>query len=261
MRSRGSARIWWNSRSELVATCLQDLHRMSRAKATIGRKSLARWFSHPTGASMTASRITPELRCLVSGCSPRLVNATEILMQCRSFGVLDRVNYKVMPDSESSNDFAALYDQTVDDVYRYASRLTGGNRELADDLVQETYLGVLRRLQRGEHQELSTAYLIVACRSRFLDDLKSRQRRRRREGSAAHRDIVAIANDVPDSPATVALAALEPDQRAALVLRYVDDLAVADVARQLGRSLHATESLLTRARTALRAALKKGTPS
>jgi RNA polymerase sigma-70 factor, ECF subfamily len=182
-------------------------------------------------------------------------------MQRRSFGVLDRVDYRVMPDSESPNDFAALYDRTVDDVYRYASRLTGGNRELADDLVQETYPGVLRQLRQGERQELSAAYLIVACRSRFLDDLKSRQRRRRREGWAAQRDIVATTTDVSDSPATVALAALEPDQRAALVLRYLDDLPVAGVARQLNRSLHATESLLTRARTALRAELKKGTPS
>jgi RNA polymerase sigma-70 factor (ECF subfamily) len=43
-----------------------------------------------------------------------------------------------------------------------------------------------------------------------------------------------------------------------LVLRYVDDLSVAEVAREMGRSVHATESLLTRARTALRAVVAKG---
>ena len=36
------------------------------------------------------------------------------------------------------------------------------------------------------------------------------------------------------------------------VLRYVDELSVPDVARELGRSVHATESLLVRARAALR---------
>jgi RNA polymerase sigma-70 factor (ECF subfamily) len=37
-----------------------------------------------------------------------------------------------------------------------------------------------------------------------------------------------------------------------LVLRYFDDLAVPDVARALGKSVHATESLLARGRDGLR---------
>ena len=50
-----------------------------------------------------------------------------------------------------------------------------------------------------------------------------------------------------------ALARLPDDQRVALILRYVDDLTVADVANELGRSVRATESLLVRARRTLRA--------
>ena len=41
-------------------------------------------------------------------------------------------------------------------------------------------------------------------------------------------------------------------QRAALTLRYLDGLPVAEVAACLGRSVHATETLLVRARAALR---------
>jgi RNA polymerase sigma-70 factor (ECF subfamily) len=47
---------------------------------------------------------------------------------------------------------------------------------------------------------------------------------------------------------------LSADHRLALILRYVDDLAVAEVANHLGRSLRATESILARARAALSAA-------
>jgi integrase-like protein/sigma-70-like protein len=47
-------------------------------------------------------------------------------------------------------------------------------------------------------------------------------------------------------------AAFAAQQRAALTLRYLDDLPVAEVAAHLGRTLHATETLLARARTALR---------
>ncbi len=158
-------------------------------------------------------------------------------------------------------DLLALYDRTVDDVHRYASRLTGGDRARTEDLVQETYLGVLRRQRAGEQPELTTGYLIAACRSRFLDDLKATDRRHRRELRVWRPE--AAADDPADGSRLTtadALAHLPADQRAALVLRYVDDLPVDEVAEHLGRSVHATESLLARARTALRAHLG-GAPS
>ena len=55
-----------------------------------------------------------------------------------------------------------------------------------------------------------------------------------------------------------ALASLLPRQRAVLILRYVDDRTVAEIADQLGLSVRATESMLVRARTSLRSALEKG---
>ena len=50
------------------------------------------------------------------------------------------------------------------------------------------------------------------------------------------------------------LARLGPAHRSALTLRYVDGLAVADVAATLGRTVHATEALLVRAKRAFRVA-------
>jgi RNA polymerase sigma-70 factor (ECF subfamily) len=50
------------------------------------------------------------------------------------------------------------------------------------------------------------------------------------------------------------LGRLSPAHRAALVLRYLDDLPVPQVAEALDRTLHATEALLVRARRAFRAA-------
>ena len=52
--------------------------------------------------------------------------------------------------------------------------------------------------------------------------------------------------------AYAALRCLPPQQRAALTLRYLDGLPVAEVAGHLGRSVHATETLLVRSRAALR---------
>ena len=163
----------------------------------------------------------------------------------------------MMQPGIATNAFEAVYERSLDDVYRYASRLTGGDRIRTDDLVQETYLGVLRA---GTGADATTSYLITACRHRFLDQLRSERRRRSREERAAPPD-----ETPPVDPAAVeaghavdALAALSDEHRVALVLRYVDDLTVADVARELGRDVRAAESLLVRARNALRTAYREG---
>ena len=67
------------------------------------------------------------------------------------------------------------------------------------------------------------------------------------ESQEAHAD--------PDDPVDAidvraVLAALAPHHRAVLTLRYLDGLPVDDVARHLDRSVHATESLLMRAKAA-----------
>ena len=71
--------------------------------------------------------------------------------------------------------------------------------------------------------------------------------------------VLAVVGSASDAPthgrAVAALDRLPADQRLVLVLKYVDEMTVAEVARELGRSVHATESLLARARTALRAAV------
>ena len=48
-----------------------------------------------------------------------------------------------------------------------------------------------------------------------------------------------------------------PHHRAALTLRYLDGLSVPEVAEHLGRTVHATEALLVRARVAFRRAYEE----
>lgn len=154
----------------------------------------------------------------------------------------------------TDDEVLALYERSIDDVYRYAMRLTGGDRSWADELAQETYLHLLRRVRRSDALEVDTGWLIVSCRHRFLDQLKRDRRRRDRE-----RRVVKPEGLIEGDDGSVeALDGLPTDQRTVLVLRYVDELSVAEVAGLIGRSVHATESLLSRARAALRGAVVKG---
>jgi RNA polymerase sigma-70 factor (ECF subfamily) len=154
----------------------------------------------------------------------------------------------------TDDDLLALYEGTVEQLYRYATRLSGGDRARADELVQDTYLAVLRRIRSGVAEPVDVGWLIVHCRHRFLDQLKSERRSDARARRLAERPGTANAG----GQATEALDRLTVDHRVALVLRYVDNLSVPEVAAELRRSVHATESLLSRARAAMRAALAEG---
>jgi RNA polymerase sigma-70 factor (ECF subfamily) len=142
--------------------------------------------------------------------------------------------------------FLAFYDDTFAEAYRYAGRLCGSDRSAAEDLVQESYLAVLRQLRADPGRELSVGYLVVTIRHRFLDRVRNAAREERRLRLVASIDEA----QAPAMPSQ--LAGLPERDRTALVLRYVDDLPVPDVAEAMGLTVHATESLLARARARLR---------
>lgn len=120
-----------------------------------------------------------------------------------------------------------------------------------DDLLSEVFLQVARSLPRyrGEDDDLRR-WIFTIARNRVIDD----HRRRRVRPVIADRA-------VPDLPATaivgevepvdpVLLAALErltPDQREVVVLRFVADLALEDVARVTKRSVGAVKTMQHRA--------------
>jgi RNA polymerase sigma-70 factor (ECF subfamily) len=100
--------------------------------------------------------------------------------------------------------------------------------------------------------ELTVAWLVGVARHKLVDHWR-RVAREQRGLAAVHQASVDPWDEVLDANAAyAALSRLSPPQRLALTLRYLDGLPVADVAAHLGRSVHATETLLVRARAALR---------
>ncbi len=144
--------------------------------------------------------------------------------------------------------FLSFYDATFDEAYRYAARLCGTDRTAAEDLVQDAFTSVLQRYRADGIRVLTVEYVITAIRNRFLDRARSAQREERRLRLVHSVD--SVRQDESTMPSQ--LASLPERDRTALVLRYVDDLPVPDVAAAMGLSVHATESLLVRARARLR---------
>ena len=147
-----------------------------------------------------------------------------------------------------------LYDSALPEVYGYLlSRC--GHKALAEDLTAETFLAAVDACRRGTAPELSVAWLIGVARHKLADHW----RRTAREERGLR--VVAGERVEPDDPwderldvmvARDVLADLGPHHRAVLTLRYLDGLPVAEVADCLDRTVHATEALLSRAKTAFR---------
>ena len=160
------------------------------------------------------------------------------------------------PAARGGDALLALYDAALPTVYGYLVTRCG-ERSLAEELTSETFLAAVGAVHRDPPPPLTPAWLIGVARHKLVDHWRRREREER-----GLRLLSGGADTVDDDEdwdvrldalrARAAVAALAPQHRAALTLRYVDDLPVAEVADLLDRTVHATEALLVRARTAFR---------
>ena len=159
-------------------------------------------------------------------------------------------------------DLLALYDIGLSQVYGYPLARCG-DRAVAEDLTSETFMAGVDAVHRGS-AALSVGWLMTVARNKLVDHWRRREREERslRLAHEERDDVVEPWDAHIDSVhAHTVLAGLAPQHRAALTLRYLDGLPVVQVAAALGRTLHATETLLVRSRRAFRQAYDHGSPS
>jgi RNA polymerase sigma-70 factor, ECF subfamily len=164
------------------------------------------------------------------------------------------------PRYAGSDPVLAIYRVALPQVYGYLLPRCGSTA-LAEDLTSETFLAAVNASRQGTLTDVNTAWLVGVARHKLVDHWRWLEREQR--SLAAASDSVADVDDpwdewLDNEAAYAALAQLSVPQRAALTLRYLDGLPVADVAKHLGRTLHGTETLLARSRTALRRQYEDG---
>jgi RNA polymerase sigma-70 factor (ECF subfamily) len=158
---------------------------------------------------------------------------------------------------EAGTALLALYDRALPQVYGYLLARCG-QAPVAEDLTAETFLAAVTAIRSGAPPDpLSTAWLVGVARHKLVDHWRRQGREERK--------LAAVADDQPEAQdpwdvrldavrARETLERLAPQHRAALTLRYLDDLPVAEVATLLQRTVHATEALLVRSKAAFRRA-------
>lgn len=165
------------------------------------------------------------------------------------------------PLTASTGQLAELYERHAPAAGRLAFLLTG-DRALAEDLVQEAFVRVVGRFR---HLRVPDAFWIYLRRT-IVNLHTSQLRRRRLERAHLEREGRDPAREItlPDVGAReelwTAILALPARQRAAVVLRYYEDLSERETAEVLGCSAAAAKSLVARAMQTLRAEIESESP-
>ncbi|MET1000285.1 MAG: sigma-70 family RNA polymerase sigma factor [Acidimicrobiia bacterium] len=162
-----------------------------------------------------------------------------------------------MAQAEASQGLLTIYDRALPQVYGYLLDRCG-DVATAEDLTSETFLAAVAAPRPSD---VSVPWLIGVARHKLVDHWRRRSRDER-----LLTEVAAETDNFDDDfelhadrlRTAAVLEQLGGHHRAALTLRYVDGLPVAEVADLLGRTLHATEALLVRARAAFRKAYESG---
>jgi len=157
--------------------------------------------------------------------------------------------------------FGILVDRYQDVFARYATHMMGSVDDAAD-VVQDSFVRAYRFLHRCEDRANFKSWLFTVV----SNQCKTQLARRKRRASMPLTEGLEVAG--PDDPVADALgvetkelvnralANLSPDHREAIVLKYIEDLSLPEMAKMLGTSIPALKMRLLRARAALREKLE-----
>jgi RNA polymerase sigma-70 factor, ECF subfamily len=156
-----------------------------------------------------------------------------------------------------------IYSRFLPTLWRYVYLRAGGDRHLAEDVVSETILALVRQISSlTPHDGNLSGWLTAVARNKLADH--------RRHAARAAASAAKVRDDkslpvVGDSPGAaleaaethkqvlVVMEGLPDEERLALEWKYIDGLSVGDIADRLGRTEKAVESVLYRARQSFRA--------
>jgi len=166
-----------------------------------------------------------------------------------------------LPGSRLSNgegmaDRAALIEAQIPGLRRFACALLRGDREAADDLVQDTLERALSRWNLCRNQGNLRGWLYTILYNRFLSNQHRVQRRGPHDAFTEETELPGVdggqQSALEHRDLLRAFAALPEEQRTVLLLVGVEELSYQEAARVLGVPIGTVMSRLSRGRQRLR---------
>ncbi len=156
----------------------------------------------------------------------------------------------------------------VDAVHSFALRLTRGDEDAADDLVQETFVNAFRSWHTFERGTNARSWLFTICRNALIKGRAKSSSKREVAASTLGVEVEALGgegafSELPmdpegaffhgrlDDEVVAAIDALPEEFREVLVLSDLGDLKYSEIARVMGLPIRTVKSRLFRARRLL----------
>jgi RNA polymerase sigma-70 factor (ECF subfamily) len=167
--------------------------------------------------------------------------------------------------------FAEFFESSFPALFRFALPRTGGDADLAEELVQTTLMRAVRKLSTYRGEAALLTWLTTICRREIATHYETRKRvppmvDLSEELPEVRAALESVAGDVTPESALrhrevarlvqLVLDRLPARYGDALEWKYIDGLTVAEIAERLRIAPKAAESVLTRARIAFRDAFQ-----
>ena len=164
---------------------------------------------------------------------------------------------------------ADLVERCQHRLVRYLVYITG-RREHAEDLAQETWIRVLQRGSQYNGRQRFDPWLFAIARNLAIDDLRKKRNVGATVSSPDDRDAMLLLPSSDPSPFEAAarsedamrragrLQILPPLYREALLLRFQEELSLAEMAQVLDAPVTTVTSRIYRGLAALRSAFEEG---
>lgn len=146
--------------------------------------------------------------------------------------------------------FSSLYEEFSEPIFRFLYyRL--GDRQTAEDLTAEVFIRVIKSIRKYRPQQPFRAWLFRIARNLAIDFRRKYGNRHEQELDEAitgrqQSPEVATANTLNSDRLRQALEHLTPDQRDVIILRFIGEMRISEVADALNKSHSAVKSLQSR---------------
>ncbi|MBN2879483.1 MAG: RNA polymerase sigma factor [Clostridia bacterium] len=162
-----------------------------------------------------------------------------------------------MNEKKKKEYFTNLYNQDFDYVYSYIYARTAGNSQLTEDIVQETFAAAWLSINTFRQRSSSRTWFCAIAKNKLNEHYRKVMRKGKHELQADD-ELIDFAGDVDiekviiDSEARHkildVMKAINPIYRYVLIMKYMEDMRIKEIARISGKTPKAVDSILQRAK-------------
>lgn len=173
----------------------------------------------------------------------------------------NEVNDMSIFKNEQENKFIQIYRQYVDEIYQYVFLRTGMSKVLAEDMTQEIFVDVFKGISSFRRLSSERTWIYKIAQNK-LNDFYRKQYRSKFEminfDTIQYEQFEDPSQDIQElmiksferEKVQSCLDGLLEQYKIVLILKYIDEKRVKDIASILGKSPKAIESILQRAKNA-----------